>query len=45
VIPYSKGFKPQPGQINRETMETAEKLGLCIGEYDVEDCSNYTVNV
>jgi hypothetical protein len=35
VISYSEGFEPQPGEINRET---ADKLGLCIWEYDVEDC-------
>jgi len=45
VIPFCEGFKPQPGQINRETVEIGNKLCLCIGEFVVEDCSNYTINV
>jgi hypothetical protein len=45
VIPFSEGFEPQPGQINRETVEIGNKLCLCIGEIVVEDRSNYTINV
>ena len=45
MIPFSEGFEPQPGQINREIVEISNKLCLCIGEFLVEDCSNYTINV
>ena len=45
MIPFSEGFEPQPGQINREIVEISNKLCLCIGEFLVEDCSNSTINV
>lgn len=45
MSPITEGFVPQPGHINRETVEIGNMLCLCIGEFVVEDCSNYTINV